>query len=107
MIECKPAETPIMANHGLQIIEGVILADEGKYQRMVGKLIYISHTRPDIAYAMGIMSKFMHVPQMQHMDVVIRILRYLEGTIGRGIAFRKNGHLHLIAYTDADCRILI
>ena len=79
MVNCKPAETPIIANHGLQMIEGEKLVDRGQYQRMVGKLIYLSHTRPDIAYAVGVVSRFMHRPQIHHMTAVMRILRYLKG----------------------------
>ncbi|XP_057518488.1 uncharacterized mitochondrial protein AtMg00810-like [Amaranthus tricolor] len=62
MIDCKPTETPIIANHGLQMIKGQKLADRGQYQRVVGKLIYLSHTRPNIAYAVGVVSRFMHQP---------------------------------------------
>ena len=76
MIDCKPAETPMVANHGLQIVEGAKMADQDRYRRMVGKLIYLSHTRPDIAYAVGVVSKFMHRPQVEHMAAVLRILRY-------------------------------
>ncbi|XP_042027264.1 uncharacterized mitochondrial protein AtMg00810-like [Salvia splendens] len=54
LIDCKPTDIPILVNHGLQISEEAELADQGKYQRLVGKLIYLSHTRPDIAYAVGI-----------------------------------------------------
>ena len=102
MLDCKPVETPIVANHGLQMIKGEKLADRGQYQRMVGKLIYLSHTRPDIAYAVGIVSRFMHNPQIQHMTVVMRILRCLKGISNRGVLFRKNDHLDLAAYADAD-----
>ena len=56
MIDCKPADTPMMQNHGLQIVEGAKSTDRGRYQRLVGKLIYLSHTRPDIAYAVGVVS---------------------------------------------------
>ena len=103
MIDYKPAKTSIVANHGLQIIKEEKLADKGKYKKIIGKLIYLSHTRPNIAYAVGIVSRFMHMPQTQHMNVFISILRYLKGTIGRGIVLRKNGHLDLIiAYADAN-----
>ena len=45
MLDCKPEETPIIANHGLQMIKGEKLADKGQYQRMVGKLIYLLHSQ--------------------------------------------------------------
>ena len=64
MLDCKPNETPIMANHGLQTIDGAKQADKDQYRRMVGKLIYLSHTRLDIAYAVGVVSRFMHMPQI-------------------------------------------
>ena len=68
----------------------------------MGKLIYLSHTRPDIAYAVGIVSKFMHRPQVEHMVAVLRILRYLKGTSNKGVFYAKNDNLDLIGYTDAD-----
>ena len=102
MVDRKPTETPIVVNHGLQIIKGEKLADRGQYQRMVGKLIYLSQTRLDIAYAIGVVSRFMHQPQIHHMTVVMRILRYLKGTSSKGILFKKNDHLDLLAYTYAD-----
>ena len=61
------------------MIEGENLADQGQYQRMVGKLIYVSHT-----------------------TTIMRILRYVKGTSSKGILFLKNDHLDLLAYTDAD-----
>ena len=60
MLDCKPVKTHIIASHGLQMIMGEKLADKGQYQRMVGKLIYLSHTRLDIAYVVGVVSRFMH-----------------------------------------------
>ena len=44
----------------------------------------------------------MHRPQVQHMEAVYRILKYLKGSPGRGILYQKNGHLDLMAYTDVD-----
>ena len=102
MIDFKPAETPIVAHHGLQMIKGGKLVDRGQYQGIVEKLIYFAHTRPDIAYAFGIVSRFMHQPHTHHMRAVMRILRYLKGTSSKGIFYRKNGHLDLLAYTDAN-----
>ena len=102
MLDCKPAETPIVANHRLQTVQGGQSADREKYQKLVGKLMYLSHTRPDISYAVGVVSRFMHLPHIPHMEAVIRFLRYLKGTSSRGVFFGKNGHLDLVAYTNAD-----
>ncbi|XP_042023004.1 uncharacterized mitochondrial protein AtMg00810-like [Salvia splendens] len=102
LLECKPAETPIILNHGLKIEEGGKLADRGRYQRLVGKLIYLAHTRPDIAYAVGVVSQFMHQPQENHMEAALRIVRYLKGTAGYGVLLEKKEHLEIDGYTDAD-----
>ena len=102
MLDCKPVDTPIATNHGLQIVEGEKPTDHDRYRRVVGKLIYLSHTRPDNAYAVGVVSKFMHKPQVQHMTAIMSILRYLKGTRCRGLLFGKNDNLNLQAYTDAN-----
>nr|GEX81768.1 putative ribonuclease H-like domain-containing protein [Tanacetum cinerariifolium] len=102
MIDCKPVDTPMMVNQKLYMGEKAKLADKGRYQRIVGKLIYLSHTRPDIAYAVGVVSQFMHQPQISHMKAVLRIIRCLKGTPGHGVLFKANGHLETQVYTDAD-----
>nr|GEW03957.1 putative ribonuclease H-like domain-containing protein [Tanacetum cinerariifolium] len=102
MIDCKPVDTPMMVNQKLYMEEKAKLADKGRYQWIVGKLIYLSHTRPDIAYAVGVVSQFMHQPQISHMKAVLRIIRYLKGTPGHGVLFKANGHLETQVYTDAD-----
>ena len=51
LLDCKPAETPMVPNHWLKIVNGAKLTHRERYQRLVGKLIYLSHTRPDITYA--------------------------------------------------------
>jgi transposase InsO family protein len=102
LLECKPVETPFIQNQRLRTDLDQTPVDREKYQRLVGKLIYLSHTRPDIAYAVNVVSQFMHSPKEEHMEAVMRILRYLKGALGRGLMFRKNGHLNVIGYTDAD-----
>lgn len=93
MIGCKPADTPIVQNHNLGVFPDQVPTNKERYQRLVGKLIYLSHTRPDIAYAVSIVSKFMHNRSEEHMSMVIRILRYLKSSPGRGLMFSKNNHL--------------
>ncbi|KAJ9561212.1 hypothetical protein OSB04_006372 [Centaurea solstitialis] len=90
MVDCKPVDTPMMVNRRLYMEEEAKLADKGRYQRIVGKLIYLSHTRPDIAYAVGVVSQFMHQPQSSHMEAVLRIIKYLKGTPGHGVLFKAN-----------------
>ena len=78
------------------------MVNKEQYQRLVGKLIYFCYTRPDITFAVGVVSQFMHSPNVEHMEVVFRILKYLKTFPGKGILFSKNNHLWVEAYTDAD-----
>lgn len=72
------------------------------YQRLVGKLIYLSHTRPDIAFAVSRVSQHMHLPKESHLEAVYKILRYLKGTPGRGLSFKKSEKREIEIFTDAD-----
>jgi hypothetical protein len=102
MLECKLVDTPMVQNHKLGEYPDQAPTDKGKYQRLVGKLIYLSHTRPDIAYAVSVVSQFMHNPSEDRMDTVIRILRYLKASLRKGLMFSKNSHLKVNGYIDAD-----
>ena len=102
MIGCKPVDTPMDANLKLGDLKDSIPVERGRYQRLVGKLIYLSHTRPDIAFAVSVVSQFMHAPCEEHMEAVYRILRYLKGTPGKGLLFKKNEARSVEAFTDAD-----
>ena len=102
MLDCKPADTPIVQNHKLGEYPSKMPANKGRHQRLVGKLIYLSHTRPDIAYAVSVVSQFMHQPSKDHMEAVIQILRYLKSSPGKGLMFSKNNHLKVNGYTDTD-----
>mgnify|MGYP003702608909 CR=1 FL=1 len=101
MLGCRPADSPIEANHHLCSGIGDLVVKE-KYQRLVGRLIYLSHTRPDIAYAVRIVRQLMYDPRAPHLDVVYSILSYLKSAPGKGILFSKHGHLRLEAFIDAD-----
>lgn len=101
MVGCKPVDSPIEVNHRLQSKIGKEV-DKERYQRLVGKLIYLSHTRPDISYAVSVVSRYMHDPRVSHLEAVYRILRYLKSAPGRGLLFSRNGHLKIESFTDAD-----
>ncbi|KAM2062109.1 hypothetical protein TB2_047101 [Malus domestica] len=102
MLACKLVDTPIVQNHHLAIYQDKVLTNKERYQRLVGKLIYLSLTRPDIAYALSVVSQFMHAPSEDHMTAVMRILSYLKGAPGKGLMFKKHGHMEVKGYTDAD-----
>ena len=93
MFGCKPLDTPIDHNHKLGINLDRVLVDKRRYRRLVGNLICLSHTRPDIAYVVVVVSQFMHAPLEDHLEVVMRILRYLKATPDMSLLFSKNGHM--------------
>ncbi|RVW84332.1 Retrovirus-related Pol polyprotein from transposon RE1 [Vitis vinifera] len=90
MSGCQPVNTPIEKGLKLCVEPNQVSTDKGRYQRLVGRLMYLAHTRPDLAYALSIVSQYMHNPGEQHMNVVMRILRYLKNAPGKGILFAKN-----------------
>ncbi|KAK3008239.1 hypothetical protein RJ639_015215 [Escallonia herrerae] len=86
MLGCRSIETPMEPNAKLDI-EGGKDVDREQYQRLVGKLIYLSHTRPDIAFAVSVISQFMHSPKKKHLDAVYGVLRELiQGVTAKWLA---------------------
>jgi hypothetical protein len=77
--------------------------DPNHYRRLIVSLRYLVHTRPDIAFAVGFVSRFMDKPTMEHLAAAKRILRYLAGTLDYGLHFlRSPGSAHLVGYCDSD-----
>jgi Reverse transcriptase (RNA-dependent DNA polymerase)/Integrase core domain len=72
MLDCKPVDTPVVQNLKLGDCPDQVPTNKERYQRLVGKLIYLSHTKPDIAYAVSLVSQFMHAPSEQHMETVFK-----------------------------------
>jgi Reverse transcriptase (RNA-dependent DNA polymerase) len=69
MLECRPTNTPIDPNHRLK--RGVSdQVDRERYQRLMGRLIYLSHTRSDISYAVSVVIRYMHDPRVVHQEAV-------------------------------------
>jgi Reverse transcriptase (RNA-dependent DNA polymerase) len=99
---CKPINTPSEPNLKLGPNDGDPLTDVSQFQRLVGKLIYFTVTRPDITFAVNVVRQFMHAPRTTHMNAVVRILKYLKGSPGRGVRMQKNRHVRITAYSDAD-----
>jgi len=81
MLGCRPCSTPIDKNHQITAECGDSVNKE-TYQRLIGKLIYLCHTRPNISYAVSVVSRYMHDPRIGHMEIVYKILRYGTGRMG-------------------------
>lgn len=89
MSGCRPANNPMDPNHKLANIKDGTPVDTARYQKLVGKLIFLAHTHPDTALSVSVVNRFMHSPYEEHLDAVYRILRYLKGTLGNGLFFEK------------------
>ena len=95
---------PMDSHLKLTAEKGDPLTDPTKYQKLVGKLIYLTLTRPDITYTVHILSKFMHKPTSIHLQAAKRVLRYLCKDPGQGIVLANHSKAHLTAYCDSDWR---
>jgi len=82
--------------------EGELVEDTTMYKRIVGSLIYLTITRPDLSYVVGVVSQFMQTPQKPHLDAVRRILRYIKHTLQCGIFYEPRA-----SYKYMDTRMLI
>jgi hypothetical protein len=94
-------ETPMELNVQLRASDGDPLSDLTQYRHLVGSLIYLAVTRPDISYHVYILSKFVSAPISVHYSHLLRVLRYLYGMITHHLLFPHSSSLRLQAYFDA------
>lgn len=89
MADCRPSSTPLP--NGIVLLSNMSapLVDSTHYSRLVGKLIYLTNTRPDISYAIGIVTKYMSAPQKPHLGAITHILRYLKHTTNYGLLYHR------------------
>ena len=102
MKDCKAVSTPMALNEKLNSIGGAKKVDENQYMSLVGSLIYLTHTRPDITQAVSMLSRFMHSPSVLHYAAAKRVLRYLKGSLKLGLKYGKDSEFTLTSFTDSD-----
>ncbi len=93
MTGCKLISIPLEQNVKLSANEGDFVEDTTMYRCIVGSLIYMTITRPDLNYAVGVASQFMQTPQKPHLDVVRHILRYIKHTVQCEIFYEAKSQL--------------
>lgn len=98
----RPVDTPmIRSTHGLTN-QGILFKEPERYRRLIGRLLYLGFTRPDIAYATQCLSQFMQQPCEHHWEAALHILRYLKNNPACGLFFAANHDFKLTAYCDVD-----
>jgi hypothetical protein len=102
MTGCKPISIPLEQNVKLNADEGDLVEDTTMYKRIVGSLIYMTITRPDLSYVVGVVSQFMQTPRKPHLDAMKCILRYIKHTLQCGIFYEAKSQLQVYGYTDVD-----
>ena len=102
MLDCKLGDTPINLNVKLVPDQEEFLRDPRRYRRLVGKLNYLTTTRPNISFPVSVVSQSLQSPCDNHWDAAVRILRYVKGTPGQGVLYENRGHTQIVGYSDAD-----
>ncbi|KAL3699391.1 hypothetical protein R1sor_017413 [Riccia sorocarpa] len=100
LVDCNPAATPMEPGLQLAAEMEAPLANQKVYRAIVGKLLYLNNSRPDLCFAVGVVSRFVNKPYLPHMEAVKRICRYLKGTYHLGVLFPFQPGAHLIGYTS-------
>jgi len=99
---CKPTFVPLPTNLKLSIDQGPLLPDPERYRRLIGGLLYLNLSRPNVSYAIQHLSLFLTQPRTPHMEAAIHVVKYFKSTINKGLFYLSSPDLSLTAYSDAD-----
>jgi len=97
---CKPASLPMDPN--LTLLDGEPIPDPSLYRHLIGRLMYLTTSRPGITFVVHKLSQYMKNPMTTYLNVVHHLLQYLKSAPGQGLFFPTTNSLHLSAYADAD-----
>lgn len=98
----KPTHTPMDPTNTLSTAAGDLLADNSIYRRLIGRLSFLTISRPDITYVVHKLNQFVAQPRFPHLQAVHHLLRYLKSSPGQGIYFSASSLLQIKAFSDAD-----
>ncbi|WVZ08164.1 hypothetical protein V8G54_021510 [Vigna mungo] len=99
---CKSATSPSNPTVKLTDDEGALVSDPTAYRRLIGKLQYLTNTRPDISFVVQQVSQFMSKPRQSHLHAAFRILRYLKSCPGLGLFYPSSNPHRIQAFSDSD-----
>ncbi|WOH00570.1 hypothetical protein DCAR_0519936 [Daucus carota subsp. sativus] len=100
----KPSAVPMEQNHQLSDNASPPLVPKHveTYRRLVGRLLYLTISRPDLAYGVHVLSQYISNPRSDHLQAAYKMVRYIKGTVGQGLFFPKDNSNQLCAYSDSD-----
>jgi len=101
-LAAKPAKFPMEPNIHFSATDGTLLEDPTAYRRLIGRLLYLTTTRPDLTYSVHTLSQFMQSSRQPHMAAALRVLRYVKYAPGQGLFFPSSSTCHLKAFCDSD-----
>lgn len=102
MDRCNSVKNPMVPGNKLTKDGAGPAVDPTAYKQLVGSLRYLTVTRPDLIYSVNMVSRYMESPTEQHMLAAKRILRYVQGTVGYGIQYKRGGEGKLVGFVDSD-----
>ncbi|CAA7043512.1 unnamed protein product [Microthlaspi erraticum] len=102
LLGARPSVVPMEQKHHLTDATNAYFPEPERYRRIVGRLIYLTLTCPDLAYTVHILSQFMQAPRQSQWEAALRVVRFLKGAPSQGILFRSNSAISLEAFSDAD-----
>ena len=102
MDQCNSVHNPVVPGFKLTKDEGGVEVDSTVYKQMVGSLMYLTATRPDLMFIVSLISRYMERPTESHLLAAKRALRYIKGTVSLGMFYKKGGSEELVGYTDSD-----
>ncbi|XP_038707298.1 secreted RxLR effector protein 161-like [Tripterygium wilfordii] len=102
MDQCNPVHNPLVPGSKLVKDEDGVRIDSTLYKHMVGSLMYLTVTCPDMMFIVSLISRYMERSTTIHLQAAERVLKYLKGTISLGLFYKKGGDEELVGYTDSD-----
>ncbi|XP_017416521.1 uncharacterized mitochondrial protein AtMg00810-like [Vigna angularis] len=102
MLDCKEATTLMATNCYLDLDEEGKAVDQKMYRGMIGSLLYLTASKPDIMHSVCLYARFQSLPKLSHLTVVKRILKYLKGTKNLGLWYPSGSNIFLKGYSDSD-----